>query len=109
MYNLFSIQKWPYENKDIPRSKKLTKKEGVPPFTTTPILKGTEKNEMYQRSELVTLSKNSFPQLTQIFATDIPFLKQLQIKQITTTSLLQSLINHAMVHLISQISLVPFW
>ena len=83
-------------------------KRGVPPFTTTPTFKGTEKNEMYKRSELVTLSKNSFPQLTQTFATDIPFLKQLQIKQITTTSLLQSLINHAMVHLIFQISLVHF-
>lgn len=83
-------------------------KRGVPPFTTTPTLKGTEKNEMYKRSELLTLSKNSFPQLTQTFATDIPFLKQLQIKQITTTSLLQSLINHAMVHLIFQILLVHF-
>ena len=83
-------------------------KRGVPPITTTPTFKGTEKNEMYKRSELVTLSKNSFPQLTQTFATDIPFLKQLQIKQITTTSLLQSLINHAMVHLIFQISLVHF-
>ena len=46
-------------------------------------IKRLERNESEERNELLTLSKNSFPQLTQIFATETPFVKQLtKVKQI---------------------------
>lgn len=59
-------------NRLVLRSIYLAKKRGYLPFKTTPIPKSSRKTTV-KVIELLTLSKNSFPQLSQTFATEIPF------------------------------------
>lgn len=68
----------------------IPRKTRVPPLKTTPMLESKKRNGNGKRIELLTLSKNSFPQLTQTFATEIPFSNNyLKVKQIQHRFLLE--------------------